>query len=101
MTWLFIATTDCACFVKHWYRITKGYYVLIAMIIYPFLESEVSYQAASCTALTHEVLRVLTDESKELIVQAAKFGLVFMMLFELQCLIANRKYTEVSVLCMH
>ena len=36
MTWLFIATTDCAWFVKHWYRITKGYYVLIAMMIYPF-----------------------------------------------------------------
>lgn len=71
------------------------------MMIYPFLEAEVSYRAASCTALTHEVLRVLTDESKELIVQAAKFGLVFMMLFELQCLIANRKYTEVSVLCTH
>ena len=41
---------------------------------------------------------MLTDESKTLLVQAAKFGFVFVMLFELQCLIGNRKYTEVSVL---
>lgn len=66
-----------------------------------FLEAEVSYKACSCTALTHEVLRMLTDESKVLLVQAAKFGLVFVMLFELQCLTGNRKYTEVSVLCMY
>ena len=60
-----------------------------------YLEAEISTVAVSCATLAHEVLRMVTDINKTVLIEAAKAGIILTLLMELH-LAKRLKYNKVS-----
>ena len=72
------------------------YYYTIYTIMSIYLEATISTVAVSCATLAHEVLRMVTDVNKTVLIEAAKAGIILTMLMELN-LAKRLKYNKVSV----